>query len=585
MKNLKIFLLAMALCMTLVLALAACGPTQSESSTKESESESKSEQPKAKYTVTFYYADLSNVKTADLASMIDANGKLTNTSLYTMTYQKTCESGEGVPAPTSKQMEKAEVRGYARDWSNGDWRNDVTEDITVYATYKKLNDVKVTFTNSNGAPIKVLDTYATYKVEKEEYPDTYELVYYYSESYLATLQGYNPANYVEYAPKDVNGNDILMDKDSKVTADYSKAETQYILATDQEKLATSIALPFGWYFDAWSGKVTSLQIDGTVTAEVKMADGVIKKTNITVDGTKDDGYVEIGGLYPNIISNKRENGKTGDYQLYAKYKSIEEVPEKDRTAWLAEKDAWEAATKPVCSCHESGESHDPIDATLYLAWDGDFVYVYAEVKDAHVVSHGKSYCQNRANPYENDGVEIWYGIAGDFNKVCLDAFGYKLYGAGEGNSQTSAYINKCKSASKLMTSDGYLAESVFNAWNGAIVTQQMSKDAGITGYTVEFSFAAYEEPMLSDGEELKDDKSNWGKKLTTGQIFSLSIQLDDISETASDEIVNNAIASEDSVSIDNLYGAAGKKNPNDRINLGVQGKKADQDGVFTLILG
>ena len=584
MKNLKIFLLAMALCMTLVLALTACGPTQSESSTKESESESKSEQPKAEYTVTFYYADLSNVKTADLASMIDADGKLTNTALYTESYPKTCESGEGVAAPTSKQMEKAEIRGYARGWSSDAWKKDVTEDVTVYATYKKLNDVKVTFTNSNGSPIYVLDTYATYKVEKEEYPDTYEPVYYYSATYLASLEEVNMDDYVVYAPKDVNGNDILMDKDSKVTTDYSKAETQYILATDQEKLATSIALPFGWYFDAWSGKVTSLQINGEVKAEVKKADGLITKTNITIDGTKDDGYVEIGGLYPNIISNKRANGKTGDYPLYAKYKSIEEVPEKDRTAWLAQKHEWEVQTKPVCCC---GVDHDPIDATLYLAWDGNFVYVYAEVKDAHVVSHGKAYCENRANPYENDGVEIWYGIAGDFNKVCLDAFGYKLYGSGEGDPSTSAYINKCKSASKLMTDSGYLDNAIFSAWNGAIVNQQTSKDAGITGYTVEFSFAAYEEPMLSDGEELKDDKSNWGKKLTTGQIFSLSIQLDDISETASEEIVNNAIASEKTgaVSIDNLCKADGVANPNERINLGVQARNADQDGVFTLILG
>lgn len=585
MKNLKFFLLAMALCMTLVLALTACGPTQpQESSTKESESESKSEQQEVEYTVTFYYADLTGVTTAELASMIDADGKLTNTALYTKKYEKTCESGDGVAAPTSKQMEKAEVRGYKRVWSTDAWKKDVSGDVSVYATYEKLKDVKVTFTNSNGALIKVLDTYATYKIEKDEYPNTYEIVYYYSATYLASLEECDMADYVEYTPKDASGNDILLDKDSKVTTDASKKDTQYVLATDADKLATNVALPFGWYFDAWNGSTANLKIDGTVSAEIKAADGVIKKTTIEVDGTKDDGYVKIGGLYPNIISNKRENGTIGDYPLLAQYKNEAEVPESDKTAWKAQKDAWEAATKPVCDC---GIDHDPIDATLYLAWDGNFVYVYAEVNDPHVVSHGQAYCTQRANPYENDGVEIWYGIAGDFNKVCLDAFGYQLYGAGKGNAQTSAYINECQSASKLTTASGYLADATFDAWNGAIVTQEMSSQAGITGYTVEFSFAAYEEPLLEDGEELKDDKSNWGNKLLTGHIFSLSIQLDDISDTASQDLVDRAIASEatGAQSIDNLCKADGVANPNERINLGVQAKNADQDGVFTLILG
>lgn len=580
MKNLKFFLLAMALCMTLVLALTACGPTQpGESSTKESESESKSEQT-VEYTVTFYYADLTGKTAADLAAMIDEDGKLTNTALYTESYQKTCEAGDGVGAPTSKQMEKAEVRGYKRVWSNDDWKKDVSGDVSVYATYEKLKDVKVTFTNSNGSPICVLDTYATYRVEKEEYPNTYELVYYYSASYLATLPDVDMSLYVEYTPKDVNGNDILMDKDSKVTTDATKAETQYVLAADVEKLATNIAIPFGWYFDAWDGTTTNLKIDGTVKVAVKKADGVIKKTEIDVDGVKDDGYVKIGGLYPNIISNKRENGTTGSYPLLAQYKNEAEVPDSEKTAWLAQKTAWENQTKPVCDC---GIEHDPINATLYLAWDGDFVYVYAEVNDPHVVSHGSAYCTQEANPYENDGVEMWYGIGGDFNKVCLDAFGYQLYGAGKSAAETSAYINQCVGASKLMVGSGYLSDTVFDSWNGAIVTQEMSANAGITGYAVEFSFAAYEEPVLESGEELKADKSNWGNKLLTGHIFSLAIQLDDISEAASQDIVDTAITG--SSSIDNLYKAEGVKNPNERINLGVQARNADQEGVFTLVLG
>ena len=595
MKNLKFLLLAMALCVALVFALSACGPTTpEETSSSESTSESQSEKETVEYKVTFYYADLTGKTTADLAAMLASDGTLSDKTLYTKSIVKTSDDGDGVSGPTNSQMKSAEVRGYKRGWSTNDWKEDgINSDLSIYATYTKLKDVKVTFVNSNGALINVLDTYATYNIDKTEYPNTYDLVYYYSATYLATLEEVNMADYVVYVPKDVNGNDILMDKNSKVTTDAEAAETQYVLAADEAKLATNIALPFGWYFESWNGKTANLSVNGTVKADIKAADGVVKKSRITVDGTKDDGYVKIGGLYPNIISNKRENGKIEDYPLYAEYKTEAEIDAAvlagsatatDKQTWLAQKAEWEAQTKPLCDC---GIAHEPIDATLYLAWDGNFVYVYAEVKDPHVVSHGKNYCQGRANPYENDGVEIWYGIAGDFNKVCLDAFGYQLYGAGKGQPTTSAYINECASASKLMTASGYLSNDIFDAWNGAIVTQDMSSAAGVVGYAVEFSFAAYEEPILADGEELADDKSNWGNKLLTGHIFSLSIQLDDITEAASQDVVDRAVASESTgaQSIDALYKADGVHNPNERINIGVQATNADQDGVFTLVLG
>ena len=607
MKHLKFLLLAVALCMSLMLALSACGPSDSGSSSsseKESESESESKQS-VEYKVTFYYADMTNVTTEELAEMIDEDGVLKDKSLYTKTVVKISENGEHVSGPAINQLKQADVRGYSRKWSTNDWSNDgdITGDLDVYASYKPLTPIVITFVNANGSKICDLNTYATYSIEKNEYPQ--ETVYYYSASRLEIENGADaPEGYVVYAPVDLNGNEILMDEYGVVTTDAAKAETQYVKADEEEKLSVAQAIPFGAYFEAWDGKLSSLKISGKVTAMIGLADDVIEKATVTVDGLMDEGYELIGRLYPAVISNKREEswpeaGKT--YDLLAKYgyENSEEIDAairnglataEDKNAWESQKAEYLRYATPVCDC---GVSHGPITVDLYLAWDGDDVFVYAVVNDPHVVSHGRNYCESIANPYENDGVEIWYGIGGDFNKVCLDAFGYKLYGAGKGDKDTSAYIDYGKFASKLMTDDGPISASEIS--DGGIVDQATSMEAGIIGYAVEFSFPAYMEPILSEGQELGDEvsKENWGKKLPAGYIFSLSIQVNDISEAAPEEIVTNYVnqskdeSNEEKVAtIDEYYAEkTTDENPNNRVNLGIQAKSEEQDGVFTLVLG
>ena len=67
-----------------------------------------------------------------------------------------------------------------------------------------------------------------------------------------------------------------------------------------------------------------------------------------------------------------------------------------------------------------------------VAWDGEWVYVYADVYDPTLVTRGEAYCLSSANPWHNDAVEVHYTFDVEPTKltrnvVKIDAYGYKKF--------------------------------------------------------------------------------------------------------------------------------------------------------------
>jgi hypothetical protein len=84
-------------------------------------------------------------------------------------------------------------------------------------------------------------------------------------------------------------------------------------------------------------------------------------------------------------------------------------------------------------------------ATVAVAWDGSFVYAYARVYDPTLVTRGEEYAMTAKddNPWETDGIEVWYSLGAEANKttrraIKSDAWGYRKFG---GPNERSAFFN------------------------------------------------------------------------------------------------------------------------------------------------
>ncbi len=85
------------------------------------------------------------------------------------------------------------------------------------------------------------------------------------------------------------------------------------------------------------------------------------------------------------------------------------------------------------------------NANFYVAWDGDYIYVYARVYDPTICSRGENYCLNGPtpdakpykaeevlNPWRNDVLELYYCFESKASPltrqaVKVDAYGYRHF--------------------------------------------------------------------------------------------------------------------------------------------------------------
>ncbi len=557
--KLKALLMLLALSLVMCFTLVSCGPEessekQSEEQPSQSQSQSESEPAESvKYTVTFHYG---------IAEWDAENG-----DVKTYAQTKVEETyGNKVSAPSTS---KVRVDGYDFDgWSTSDYKkNGITANMDVYAMYTPKAVHTVTFKNFMGNVISTVEVYDGERIPSDKIPAT--------------------NGYVVYTTDQYNG---LEDKTGIVA--YPEVAGYYLAEDSVALINTSVAVPYGMIFSAWQSDAedvtigTALAADATFTVTFKGADGIIPKTGaITIDGLKDDSYVQMGVMYKHPISSKVSGvgSSTTDLSLsdkINKYTTLEDI-DLDDSLTAEQKETVKAEwTQEMENYHKSGI----LDGRLYMAWDGDYIYFYIEVDDSIVVTEGRDYC-SIANPYENDGVEVWYGINNFYSKLCLDAMGFHLY---SGASSVSKYLDWLGTNKKYATTIRDGEGNVMTDINFEDGTPRILSQGEKAGYALEYALPAYAEPTVAINEEnplgATPGSANWGAKLNTGDVVYFSLQVDCVSAVADE----NSLAQSVSSGSTKLNSLSTNKAELKRWNAGWQMPKynaGNPGGALQLILG
>ncbi len=493
----KIAMLALVAILAL-LALASCKKEPDESSKKPDESSSTEVKT---YTVTFQYG-------VDVWGENKDKEDIPDKLKFEVSVQ--VEEGDDAEYPSIPEINNEVGYKFAGWDTPAAFLKDVEEDIVVKAVYEKLEMFTYTFKNADGTVIFTGEAWEGSSLA-DEAPKAADAVYYFPEDKKGSLK--TP---VEHRVGDV---------------------TYWIEDADKSKLTTSLVMPIGSIFVDWKSSeagstVNNLRKNNVVfTASLSAADEIIGRVEagtITKENLLDtSNYTKLDAkLYKYIISNTvnstDQGADGGNCSIIDQYDSREAAAADGKgNEYDAALAKWDKYTKGI-------------DADFYMAWDGEFIYFLAEVKDPTVVTQGAQYCTVK-NPFENDGVELWYLINGKYAKMTIDACGYRL-ASGE---NPSAYLD-------YLAQQGYVKSKVTDASGNAIdvaTNKEPRVIAGATGYTVAFAIPAYAEP--ADKEADLNNKQNWGTKLSRGDTFYVSLQLNNISAPATEKALAYALKNKD----------------------------------------
>ncbi len=564
MKLKKLLMLAIVAVLA-TMALVSCGgggttppePTPGPGSSEtpsSSEIQTPTEPTEVTYTVTFHYGVKTWGDNKDTA--LDRPDEY----LYTKVVEIVVLEGEvgeidDAEFPEDNSQLNATAGYDWEDWLNANgeevFYDEITGDIDIYAYYSTLEKYTYTFKNPDGSVI-----FSDWAYEG------------------SSLSSVNPEKAIYFFPKD----SVPADQVSNYGIYTDAAGNEYyMLKEDLENTDKCVALPVGTIFVKWesdkNGSVpTKLTANNTTfTASTEKADETIKYVAPTTfaDGNLLDKtrYAKLENtFYKYIISSKiTDIPKEFDCSVLDKYATREDAVN------AGEGELWDTANTYW------SDSRNGITADFYMAWDGEYIYFLADVKDPKVVTMSKSYCMSRDNPYENDAVEVWYAIGGAYHKICLDACGYKLFSGWN----ASAYLQYIR--------DEGLAQA--QVMQGTQVIDVSSGDAKIlaqgtdAGYMAAFAFPAYEEPENPAAFDVYD-KTQWGKKLNRGAAFYLSLQVDNVSAPAEQSVIDSVVAqSADKGGIHNMSSEE-MREAIGRINLGWQmDNKKPGVGTLKLCLG
>ena len=112
---------------------------------------------------------------------------------------------------------------------------------------------------------------------------------------------------------------------------------------------------------------------------------------------------------------------------------------------------------------DSGDETNAGDVNLWLLYDDDFMYVFAEVKDNDIVDIGMDEFKDQTNPWQSDACELWFIFDDDsanFVKYSTIAYGLGSWGQ-EGFDFIMSGDEPAQNgydAIVKMTPDGYNAE-------------------------------------------------------------------------------------------------------------------------------
>ena len=157
-------------------------------------------------------------------------------------------------------------------------------------------------------------------------------------------------------------------------------------------------------------------------------------------------------------------------------------------------------------------------ATVYVLWDGAYVYFAVEIYDNDMMARDPAYLiwQNEigdVNPYYNDSAELWYSFElaepesrTDVKKLCYDA-----YGQGEGP---------------------------FSAINEGIYSNHFNQSAAAAKYVLDYD--PDDEEGFCDRSVIEfkiPAKSESNIELREGDPIYFAVQINDIAEATPDELI------------------------------------------------
>lgn len=350
---------------------------------------------------------------------------------------------------------------------------DKKTDFTVTFKYGINHDKILTKTSYNGAKVSLTSTQLSgFKVAG------YKISGYSTEVWKKNGIAEDLTVEVLYAPLDKYSVKFL-NPDGSVLKQLSVTEG-FDVDKAEIPAANAVKVSEGYYFAGWENEnlLTNVTKDVTVKATQKKATATLKKlaAKPTVDGVKDDGYVLIGSL-DHVIGGKAV----------------------DEATWK--------------------EKSQGIDAQVYACYDGDYIYVYVEVKDSKVVSFGKEYYNAGFDAWQGDNVEMWFKLDGAQYKNSVDAFGYKQY------STIPLHGDKTLFATRLIGDDNLAS---YKAAGKPVITNA-------TGYVVEMAV-----PANRVGED-----GGLGEKLKAKDYVELLLQLNsaqNIDETSINQAIKDGKA-------------------------------------------
>ncbi len=503
MKQFRILLPLFAL--FLCILLVGCNKTPSGSSS-EQESESTTVRDENTVIVTFRFG----------VGSWTSEEKTGYPATYKYTVEVPVEKGDDAKYLADERID--DVPGYVFDgWNvSASQLRDLEEDVTVDAMYIKLETFTYTFKNTDGSVIKTGTAYEFADISNEA-PATRGL-YYYPESMKATL-----TDPVAYVVDDT---------------------TYWIPKADESRIATTVAVPIGYVFMDWKASeagvnLTNLKKNNVVfTAQYSPADAIIERVEagtITKDNMLDKSlYKKLDqGLQRRVIYNKIDGVTNGDMSIITKYDEIAANSNGVYADGLAAAKAVSAAegNAYTSALNNWNKAARGLDATFYMAWDGEYVYFLAEVEDSTVVTQGKNFMLAQRSCWQTDCVEVWYAFNNDFHKVSLDACGYKLF-SDDSDSAYLQYLQEQKMIKSKVTKDSGEALDVSGYAGPTIIPNA-------TGYTVAYCFPAYSEP--TDPNADLSNKENWGRRMERGDVFYCSVQINNLSDCGDPAVIEQMI--------------------------------------------
>lgn len=230
---------------------------------------------------------------------------------------------------------------------------------------------------------------------------------------------------------------------------------------------------------AFSGWIVKKKDNKTfeVTAQVVETDALARKTSsVTIDGVKDSNYIKVGSMNPVVL------GGTG-------------------------------ADKGTVV---SGYSVD-----YYVAYDGDYIYFFADVTDPEVIYLGDEFSKSVKNNYCSDTLETYVSINGFNFRLQLDPFGTQL-DSGHPDSGEFAYTSwMIKNAKYAVTLKGDDKLAEYKKAGKPVKTNA-------TGYCVEIAIPAYKQTEAAVSPDSAFGGEGWGEKLSYGSYFYFATQLNSI---------------------------------------------------------